>query len=419
MAEIAPPTNTRLHGIQPEDVSITAGEKITFSAYAAGRRPDRVTVYYRTEGAVDPTWAVLELDKPAQADERWSATLHEVHQSFQYWMAAGNFQTDQHKPFRVEVIQAPRVAEHNLRFEYPAYTGLAPTVALASQGDVDVSPEETIVELEAVTSVAAKLGTIEILYGNESTSVRMSNPKVDGKDDENRLVGRFPLHADMNGGSYKVTFTDVLGRKPPTVYVKKINVRLDTPPAIAVAEPEKREVEHPSNGVSLLRAAASDDFGLDRVRFFVQRRADRKILVEEEVGGPTEPLGTKIELPRKLDLGKIGAVEGDVLDYWFEAVDVKRPTALTSSTRDEARSIRVGPPVEEKKRDEQMKNADAELNKPQDQEKAESGEPQDQPPENGDAPPPDGQPQDGGAEGQPSKQGKGEPGRNTERKPGD
>ncbi|MGL5098346.1 MAG: hypothetical protein ACRDD1_22385, partial [Planctomycetia bacterium] len=53
MAEIAPPTNTRLHGIQPEDVSITAGEKITFSAYAAGRRPDRVTVYYRTEGAVD------------------------------------------------------------------------------------------------------------------------------------------------------------------------------------------------------------------------------------------------------------------------------------------------------------------------------------------------------------------------------
>lgn len=384
LAEIAPPTETRLSDIEPGSLEIPSGEKVAISCFAVGKLPESVTAYISSDSG--KFWEPNPLEPPAEKHGRWSVTLQDRQKSFEYYLVANDFRS---ATYRVRVTAAPMITDWKVTYRFPAYTGEPPRTE--NTGDIDAL-EGSVAEVEVTTNVpvAEKSGKLELKLSKIESAASMA--LVEGSD--NRLTGKITLAED---GTYRVRFTDILGRSPQFRPVKAIRVRKDLAPQLSFAEPREPEISRPANGSALFRIQASDDYGLRRVRLSMKRPDHDGLLFEREFGKPEEPLGRSQLLVESVQLAPFGLVKGDVIEYWADAQDTKQPAYNVATTRPERRVIVITDPMtesEKQKQDNQEKQGE-QGDKQEQKNEEEKGDAEEQKPQENDKQPPDGKQGDG------------------------
>lgn len=393
-AGVAPPTAThlRIH-FDPsateltEPGSIPVGGSMVFRAYVERGNPDSVIAYVRPEG--EEYEAPHDLT-PTQAGSReFVLTLHQRQRTFDIRFVAGDFSSPS---YRIRVTAAPAVVDWTVHYEPPAYTGLAPFSSPTPEID---GLEGTSIRVEATTN-------LPVLPGENRLELRMNNVEstapmllVDGSS--NRLAGDFTLTGD---GFYSLSFRDSEGRAPDFRPNYSIRMRKDLPPSIQFEEPAAKEIELPTNGILIVRARAADDFGLQKVQLKVRHDEGGEVLFSRdypELGGS---LGTSLEFDNEINLAEHDLKAGQVLEYWIDAEDNKRPVSNSVSTQRDRRIVKlVEPPPQE----EQASKPDERRKQEQNKQESSDSKPQDQAQNRQKR---EGQPQDGqkGAEGQQGEQ---------------
>lgn len=362
LAEIAPPTETKLTQIEPGSTEIAAGDKVTVSAFASGKEPKSVTAYVTADNG--EYWEPIPLAQTGGAFSRWQVTLNDRQRSFDYYLAANDFESPR---YRVTVTAAPMVTEWKATYHFPAYTGERSRTDLG--GDIDAL-EGTEVDIAVRTNVPVRPGSgrLELTFGKERRAETMKEGQAvepgdigDAGEAGHALAARIKLAQD---GGYQVSFDDLLGRKPPFRPVKNIRVRRDLVPVLGFVEPKESDIQRPANATVALRLSASDDYGLASIRVIVARATDREVLLDEELSGDAATLGRSKVWVVPVELARMRLKTGDTLVYWAEAQDNKLPVSNVVSTKDELRTIEIieppkpknPPPFEEKAPGEKQKN---------------------------------------------------------------
>lgn len=401
-AGVAPPTATQLSihfepsaGELTEPDSIPVGGSMVFRAYVERGNPDAVIAYVRLEG--EDYESPHDLIRTQAGSREFVLALHQRQRTFDIRFIADDFSS---RSYRVRVTPSPTVVDWMITYEPPAYTGQAAFTSPTPEVD---ALEGTKVRVEATTNLPLEPGSnrLDLRMGNvESTSPMLL---VDGSS--NRLSGEFTLTGD---GFYSLAIKDSEGRTPDFRPNYSIRMRKDLPPSIQFEAPADKEVELPANASLVLRANIADDFGLQKVQVKVRHGEGGEILFSRdypELGGQ---IGTSLAATDDIDLAAHDLKAGQILEYWIEAEDNKRPVSNAVSTQRDRRIVKI---VEPKPKNENaQKPDDGKQQKPQNQDKKDSQDKaQDQPKEGekGESQPQDAQQGDEnqqGAEGQQGEQ---------------
>src|SRR5262249_40819265 len=108
LADLAPPTNTRLQNIKPgENESlnkVVAGTHVPFSVELQGVRPQRVVLHYSVDGG--QFYSAKDLARGTNDYDPWTLMIRNVQQSMDYYLTAGDARS---KEYRLTVLPAPMV----------------------------------------------------------------------------------------------------------------------------------------------------------------------------------------------------------------------------------------------------------------------------------------------------------------------
>lgn len=345
-AEITAPSRVEILDVIPGDSSLARGEPLPISAEVHGLNEDEpVEVHYSTldgqaEDRVVPlAGAVGGLRYEGKIPDRFaSGDGGGVQQDLDYWITAGDARSPK---YRVTVFARPTLVVERIRYEFPAYTGMASR------------------EVEGTGDIRALEGTKVILYAQANHQI--ASAYVDFAAD-----GRHDLAMKSSGEKANAEFTLALkeDRRTPKYdsYVLRyktkngrtnnmppkyeIDVTPDYAPEIQIITPRDEEdqpveqLDVPVNQEFTIEVEARDpDFLLSKVSLLGQF-AGEQVLDHELLNGEHEGrfVGRFMATPEEL-----GLKPGDILEYWGSASDNRRPQANVAETPRQRIRV-VGPP---------------------------------------------------------------------------
>ena len=238
--------------------------------------------------------------------------LLSVTASFTYSVAAAKATS---REYTVTALVPPHVAQIDVEYDYPEFTGLAPRVE-TDGGDI-FAPAGTRVTLRVHADKPVQAGTLVMADG-----VRLAlEPQADAE-----LHIAFEVLKD---GSYRVALFDRDGLSnsgDAEYFIRAID---DSPPDVRILRPAgDRDVT--SLEEVTIEARADDDFGLDRFE-----------LVYSVPGGPEQvaafrgPRGAAaISGTHTLFIEELDISPGDFVAYYVRARDVSRGSQSTESRSD-------------------------------------------------------------------------------------
>ncbi len=370
-SDLAAPSRVHIMDVRPGDMSLARGERLEIAATIGGlRADDSIRVHYSTadEQLVDES---VSMKAPDAGLGRFVAELPRggdaaveagVQQNLVYWIEAGDAHS---KKFNVTVFSRPTIIVQKVQYEYPAYTGF-PSAEIDSTGDIRAL-EGTQVTISALANQRIKSAYVDF-DADGRNDLRMT---VDG----DHATARFPLalKADRRTPKFQdyiLKFTSAEGRSNVDPPKYRIEVTPDYAPEVRVTSPEEPERTVRVNETVLIELEARDpDFALSSVRL-IGKVGDREATL-------AEPLAKKHE-------GRFGAIKpftpgdvklkpGDVLEYWAEARDNRRPDANVALS--EHRRLKIAGPAEGPQPENQKNGESASAVGQRDQQKpSESGE---------------------------------------------
>ncbi|MEM9186454.1 MAG: hypothetical protein AAGB00_08175 [Planctomycetota bacterium] len=325
-ASISAPTRVQVTGVTPGNASAARGEAVVVQAAVTGLETDeQPTLVIATPGGEsDLRLPMTEAEGIDQFATAWlpTASSGEAEQTLRYHIQAG----DARSPvFRLTLLTKPAIAVRSIRYDYPDYTGYVDRTA------------------EGIGDVRAIEGTRVTLFAEANLPIASAQVDLqgDGRPDQSMAVDgaraqaafelalrddrRTPRHA-----SYVLRFTSTDDRANTDPASYRIEVLPDLPPEATILAPTEPVREVRLDETVVLRVEARDpDFALDSVR-----------VLGESLGDPvfderllSERLEGRFEGQWRFTPAEHNLTVGDVVDYWFEASDVRRPEPLKGATR--------------------------------------------------------------------------------------
>lgn len=325
LADIERPTRVSIKEVTPGDVTLLRGESVTIQAEVRDLGNDEtVFCYFST-----PDGRLVDQAIPMTVPEdeyRYQCVLPPAKEGIQetliYYVGAGDARS---QAYRATVRPAPAIAVEAIEYDYPDYTGM-PNKRVEQSGDIRAL-EGTQITILAEANVPIKEATLNF-DGEERFGDRMS---VDGTSATARLMAQLDPEAPSRPWheSYQIRFTDEEGNTNDSPVRHRIEVLADLPPEIGwIGEPAST-VDVPLDGQLELGITARDpDFGLRAVRIVLQR--DGQPLPTDPL--LNEPWPQPFEGRFLFEPLKHGLAQGDQIECWAEATDVKLPDANQAST---------------------------------------------------------------------------------------
>ncbi|HEY2784708.1 MAG TPA: hypothetical protein VGJ05_06995, partial [Fimbriiglobus sp.] len=414
--QIANRTRITLTNPAEGDVTVTSGQSMTVEVTVDGRLPptdgpDRIRLRVRYSlAATDFEEYPLE---PGNTNKDWQLRVPAavIQNGCWYRVAGGDGETPEYK---VTVRPQPLLTGFQSRYVYPAYLRLKP--------ETGTGPK-----LEAYR------GTKVTLTATTNRELRDGRMVLDGKgkvipgtvcgDGNNAL--RFELTL-VEDAVYRIYFTATSGEVNPEPYSYPIRVITDGAPAVTITKPAELETSQPANGRLDVDALATDDQGIDTVTLRLQL-SGKPLAPKPYDGGKSfkrdadGSFPTRVETKDSVSFADLKDAaghtivpkEGDVLEYWVEAVDnCTVPTAHVGKSKVHRVKILapVTAPQPQKQQQQQAsdRKKEEQAHDQQQQEKFQKEDrtprPQQQPEQN-----PDQKQQDKGQSGQPDKSQAGQP----------
>jgi collagen type III alpha len=338
---LAPPSRVHITNVKPGDASVAIGERVAISAEISGTsEDDSVRVHYSTsdESLVDesivmtrPSTALHFTADLPRATDGGSAG---VQQPMEYWIEAGDARSPKYK---LDVFQRPTIVVQRVRYAYPDYTREPPAV-VDHVGDIR-GIEGTTVTVEALASEPIKSAYVDF-DGDGTSDKRMT---VDG----DRATASFTLELRDDRRTpwhltYALRFSTPEGRTNDDPVQHRLDVQPDYSPEVRITQPEAPELAvHVGDTVMIAVEARDPDYALGGVRLVgrtatANNSGEVDVLLADLLA--TEHAGLykhlKPFVPADAHLRP-----GDVLEYWAEARDNRKPDANLALS--EHRKLRI------------------------------------------------------------------------------
>jgi hypothetical protein len=368
-ADIAVATETTISEVKPGDDAVPARTIVVVSADIRGKDADAAQLLFTTADHQDVNHAI-EMKREDPTLPRFSAKLNGENgkgllQSLTYRIVAGDAQT---RDYAVTVIQSPSARVDEVHYAPPAYMQLESRTT--SEANID-GWEGTAVTVRATANMPVKSARVVLTDSDD--------PQAKGEEytmqinDGTKLSVTWTLERRSDGTMprfYHVAVTSEKGEDPePTQH--SVLIRPDQQPQVTLLAPTSDLVDPPipANGIiPLIIQAADPDFQVRSIALKAERRGENildKRLFDDRLPAPTFQGNHDFALaPLKLS-------EGDTIQFWIEAKDNKQPTANRGASQ--RVNVKVGKPAsarevqdqlaEEKKRQQdQIKQAENQLN---------------------------------------------------------
>ena len=304
--------------VEPGDTTIRQGGRLEVTAVPKGFDPAAVEIFAKFESSVD--WERAPMGPRLQAvGYDFSFTM--VREPLRYYVEAGRLRS---REFHVGVVEMPTVENIRLEYEYPAWSGLKPSVQDPG-GDIMAVPG-THVAIVLTTDKDLEAGLLVV--GGDEVPVRRNRAQIEVEDDS-----VYHVAAMYRGERVRLTDDFFITAVP------------DEKPEVKILEPG-RDWRASSIEEVTVRVEASDDFGLRDVELHYAVNGEDKGTVEvalrrgaksakathvfylEELGPsglstlPAPGQGGGLPAPAPT----AGLLPGDLISYYLVASDAKRET---------------------------------------------------------------------------------------------
>lgn len=320
-------SKTRLTITFPADpnLTVTTGQPVVLQVAVDGRLPstdgdDRVRLLLRHNNE-DPNYEAIPFE-PGGTNREFQLRVpeHLVQNGFWYKVAGGDGETPE---YRVTVRLRPLVLGVSVTYEYPEYLRM---------------PKETVDR----PHIEAYRGTKITVTAKTNRPLQSGKLTFDGKPDVNFGVVspddpesiRFQFTVGESG-TYRLYFTATDGESNLDAPAYPVKVIVDNSPTVVIAKPEPEEIPLPVNGQLAIDAVANDDIGLSKLTIQLRKAGPQPVPLQ---GKPyalqlkredDKSFPTQVEMKDSVELAELRTeagqpvplAEGDVIEYWIEAVD--------------------------------------------------------------------------------------------------
>jgi hypothetical protein len=288
--------------VEPGDARIRAGQPVTIRARLGGApsalaRQAPVLVVGQGDSA-----RMVQMTAESGPASRHAANLGVVDRSFTYHVTAAGIRS---RDYTITAVRPPRVTRIDLRYQYPAFTGLAPRTEIDG-GDV-YAPAGSRVELRVRTD--RPVATAALTLGE--------NRRVDLKPatSAGELEGVILVDRD---DAYRVALADAEGLTNPGETEYFVRMMDDRPPDVRILRPGGDRQATPLEEV-LVEARAEDDYRIGRFELVFAVRGSSETVVPLGRGGAPVETGRHL-----LYLEDLGVKPGDFVSYYARVRDVGR-----------------------------------------------------------------------------------------------
>ena len=284
----------------PGDATVARGADQTVTARLVGFNANDVNLLLRSSSSTPFERLPLV---PIDDSDAFEVLLFDLHANTDYFVEAAGVQSQR---FTLEVIELPYVERLELKYHFPAYTGLEPRV-IEDGGDIAVL-KGTEVRLRVVSTMGTTGGELVMDEDEENRT-----PLVTQSDDT--LTASFVVEDD---GFYRIELQAPDGELVTASPQYTVDVLTDQPPAVMFIDPGRDTTASAIEEV-FVEARADDDFGLLSLEL--------KYSVN---GGPEQTVGLfdgrdsalrEVSAGHTFFLEELGLEPGDFVSYYARATD--------------------------------------------------------------------------------------------------
>jgi len=340
-----PPYSRLRIDVRPGDTHVLYGGEVEIRATASGRPVDKLHVVAHSANNRAQTAMFLAPDRS------FFQTLANVREPTEYYVTDGQARS---RRMKIGVRYMPRIAGVELHVTPPLYTG-RPARALKLGDEPQSFLIDTRLEFRVRSNRPLAGGTLTLtpVLGGKPVAVALgpvgdqsalhpgslpAGPAGEGRGEGERrnpsstatssqvVAGHFILTEPV---VFSITITDVDGLACNEPRQGRIAMLPDNRPQIVVMQPGRHAVATPETLVPV-RVQTQDDFGVTRVAWFrgFNKSVERPVVMKF---GPQNGPGLA-EADGAFRLKDLGVKPGDLIDYFFEAVDnyPRGPNVTTS-----------------------------------------------------------------------------------------
>ena len=303
--------------VEPGDTSIRQGGRLEVTAVPLGFEPRLVELYAKFESSVD--WERAPMG-PQLEGAGYGFSFSMVREPLRYYVEAGRLRS---REFKVDVIAMPTVENIRLEFEYPAWSGLKPSVQDPGGDIMAVAGTKVGVILTTDKELADGL----LVVGEEEVPLRGNRAEIVVGEDSSYHV------AAMHRGE-RVRLTE-------DYFITAVP---DEKPEVKILEPG-RDWRATSIEEVAVRIEATDDFGLRSLQLhYAVNGVDQEAVSLPARRGALEASGSHTffledlgavapTAPEAVEEGgeslappapEAGLIPGDLISYYIVAKDAKK-----------------------------------------------------------------------------------------------
>lgn len=281
--------------VKPGTRRLVRGLNLEVDAAIWGRQPLRAHLLTQEKGT-EPVRARLKRSGPGH----FAGTVFGANESFAYRVVARGVQSPN---YHISVLDRPAVVGLKMKYIYPAYTKLPPTLLDEGVGDIS-GLVGTKVVLSGRSNVPLSYASM-VMDDSAVVSARLTEEKG------------FQISSEIKrDGSYHILIRDPDGNENEDPIHYRISAIDDEYPTVTIVEPG-RDMNLPGDMILRLVISAADDFGLTRFRLVSKKgEQEKKTTITNLRGGKSEA-----EVSFDWDLSDAGLLPGDVVSYHVEVFD--------------------------------------------------------------------------------------------------
>ncbi len=232
-------------------------------------------------------------------------------QSFRYYVKNPWAVSD---TFSVEVFELPAVTKIDVRYDFPAYTGMKPETYLNTDGN-----------LKAIVGTVAGL-TVETNNPIEDARIVLGSGTTVELTRQGRTTFSVNVPIDDNG-TYYFKMIDLLGNESGRL-VKSITAIDDKIPEVRIAYPGRDTILSQNHQLPL-QILGADDFGLKNLSLHYDLNSAGEEAIDLRLG-----IGSKLlDYQTTFDLSPMKMLPGDRVVYWVELTDYSPQSNVGVSDR--------------------------------------------------------------------------------------
>ncbi|MEM7698273.1 MAG: hypothetical protein AAF236_07715 [Verrucomicrobiota bacterium] len=240
--------------VDPGDIRIASGDTVTIEMSAKHKRLRRAEIRRTLPDGSESVERMTLIGEEEDGTKRFSVTFQQVDESFDYRIRAGSALTEY---FEVTAVEPPEIANLEIAYAYPAYTGLESRITRPETGEIRAVVNTRV----TVTAELNKTVELSQLVINELAPIE---PIAVG---EETITWEFPLNDRMSGGwRFDLADSEGFTNAPASFPIQALP---DKAPTVQITDPIQKELRLRPTESLPIRYDAVEDFGFARAEVLV------------------------------------------------------------------------------------------------------------------------------------------------------